>query len=189
MWAIKSGYSFRAAAGILPDVIARLEVIGARSAALCDRASTFGFTQWAKQADKAGIKPAFGVELAVSPDPLAKKPQADFWTFIAIDNTRPVNELVALATDQFRYQPLLTYEQANAATGVFKIVGPYSDYDKAENTKFTFVGLSPSLAPGQYRKAVARKLKFAAHCDNRYPSIEDTGLYEIIAGRNADSRV
>jgi DNA polymerase III alpha subunit len=103
MLRVRSGYSFRSAAGKLNDVMARLVEVGATAAPLTDRASTFGWVQWSKLAAKNNLKPVFGVELGVTASVNEKKPVVDHWTFIAQGSVTPINKLLELATQQFRY--------------------------------------------------------------------------------------
>ena len=55
----RTEYSFRTAYGS-PDQVLEVGGVG-----ICDRHSTWGHVQFAKAAKKKGIKPVFGVELAV----------------------------------------------------------------------------------------------------------------------------
>jgi len=80
---------------------------------ITDTASCFAHTKWTKLCKKAGSRPVFGIELAVSDSISAKKPGYDYWTFLAKDDLRSIHELLLLATQQFRYVPLLDYSQAN----------------------------------------------------------------------------
>ena len=104
---VRTGYSFRQAAGKLEEVMNRLVEIGEGVAPITDRASTFGWQRWTKLAGNVGLRPVYGVELAVSPSPNEKKPAFDHWTFFAKTDVGAINRLVELATEQFRYQPLL----------------------------------------------------------------------------------
>jgi DNA-directed DNA polymerase III PolC len=161
---------------------------GYPAAPITDRASTFGWCKWNKLAKAAGLKPVFGVELAVTSSINAKRPSVDHWTFIATDAIKAVNQLVELATQQFRYQPLLTYEQAIAAKGVVRIVGHKSDLDSIPLGADTYIGLGPSSSKGYVAKAVQLGHKLIAVSDNKYPREEDRGLYEVICGRNASTQ-
>ena len=186
MLRIRTGYSFRAAAGKLDEVMSRLKEIGAEYAPITDRASTFGFYRWAELCKKNSIKPVFGVELAVTTSIHAKKPAVDYWTFIARDSIAPINRLVELATTQFRYQPLLTLEQALSAEGVFKVTGHRPQLDWAAGpVGNVFVALGPSTARGVARQAVKYGWPMAATSDNRYPRKADEGFYQVLVGRNA----
>ena len=182
---IRTGYSFRAAVGKLPDVFARLKDIEYTFFPITDRASTFGWVRWSNMCKENGVKPIFGIEIGVSPEPTAKKPVIDHWTFIADKSIVPINILLETATAQFRYEPLLTIEQAVDADCI-KIVGNKTDVDLiGPGTPDLFVGLSPSISTGQFRRANVLGMEFIACSDNVFPSEDDLALYEIICGRNA----
>jgi len=189
MLKVRTGYSFRSAAGKVEAVLDRLEAIGSEYAPMTDRASTFGFFRWKKLAEKRGLKPVFGVELAVTDSINAKKPSVDYWTFIAQDSLAPINRLVELATTQFRYQPLLTLDQAIAAEGVSKMTGhrPQLDWE-AGPIEGVNILLGPSTPVGVVRRAVANGWPLVASSDNRYPCEGDKGFYEVLCGRNAETQ-
>jgi DNA polymerase III alpha subunit len=185
---IRTGYSFRAAAGMLDAVMARLQEAGATYAPISDRASTFGWVRWNKLAKKAGLKPLFGLELAVTKSATAKKPTVDYWTFFAKDDIREINELLYLATSQFRYEPLLTYEQALSAKNVIKVVGSRSLLDEVPPQDDLYIALSPSVAKGYVTEALKIGHKFVASSDNKYVSKDDEGFYEVLCGRGASTQ-
>ena len=210
---IRTGFSFRAASGSLDDVMSIIldHQTGNSElfAPISDRASTFGWVKWAKLAAKKGAKPVFGVELAVTDSIHAKKPSFDHWTFFARDDIGDVNRLVELATTQFRYQPLLTYEQALAFPGA-KIIGHRSslealtaaldhnqpgavieeeEWRKIERTyKTLFFALGPSTVKGYARGLQKLGIPPIAASDNKYPRVGDRGLWEVICGRGADTQ-
>jgi len=187
---VRTGYSFREAAGKIDDVLDRLEELGSEYAPITDRASTFGFYRWAKECKKRGLKPVFGVELAVTDSINAKNPSVDHWTFLAIDDVQPINELVTLATTQFRYKPLLTLEQAISKQGAFKMTGhcPPMALWKMELDESVAIGLMPSTPVGVVKRAVNNGWQFAASSDNRFPRADQAGFYELLTGRNAQSQ-
>jgi DNA polymerase III alpha subunit len=185
---VRSGFSFREAAGSIDDVLSRLVEIGAKEAPITDRASTFGFYRWDKAAKKLGLRPVFGVELAVTPSLNEKKPAFDHTTFIAKDSVAPLNRLVETATTQFRYRPLLTVEQALTADGVFKILGHRAAIDRYAGVADTFLALGPSTSMGLARRAIELGIPFIASSDNRYPRESDRGFYEVLTGRNAETQ-
>lgn len=187
---VRSGYSFRSAAGKIDDVLDRLQELGCTIAPITDRASTFGFHRWKKACDERGMVPVFGVELAVTDSIHAKKPSADYWTFLAIGSLKPINELVALATTQFRYQPLLTMDQAMAKAGVYKMTGhcpPIRIWDLEPQDDIA-IGLMPSSAVGVVKRAVKNGWNLVASSDNRYPREHQKGFYEVLTGRHAQSQ-
>lgn len=185
---IRTGYSFRSAAGSIDDIMASVVECGYSAAPISDRASTFGFVKWRKAAKNANLRPVFGVEIAVTDSLNAKKPSKDFWTFFAIDDLKSINDLVELSTNQFRYEPLLTYEQAMAAEGVIKIVGHRPILEKVAVRDDVFVAMSPSMSRGLYRTAKELGHKFVATSDNHYAKPKDKGLYEVVCGRGASTQ-
>lgn len=182
---IRTGYSFRSAVGRIDDVMDRLVELGFKDAPITDTASTFGWVKWKKLAKKKGLRPVFGVELAVTPSINDKKPSVDFWSFIARDSLVPIHDLIATATNQFRYQPLLTKEQATSRSDVFAIMGYRADFASIAPSDTLFAGLSPSMAKGQMNRALEAGHRLVAVSDNRYVKEGQQGFYETIAGRNA----
>ena len=185
MLRLRTGYSFRAAAGMLPDAIARLQAIGAAYAPISDRASTFAWNRWSKLAHGVGLRPVLGVELAVTASIHAKKPSVDYWTFWAIDDIKWINRLVQKASEQFRYEPLLTEEQAMAAEGVFRVIGHRSDVAALTPDDRLYAHLAPSVSKGYFNAATRAGHKWLASSDNKFLTRGDAGFYEIVCGRNA----
>jgi DNA polymerase III alpha subunit len=189
MLKIRTGYSFRSAAGPLEAVAERLKEIGGDVAPITDRASTFGWARWQKIVEKKGMRPVFGVELAVSPDPSAKKPVSDYWTFVSRDTVRPINDLVELATMQFRYQPLLSIAQGLAAAQhVNVIMGHRPVVNWEEIPEGAYLGLGPATTRGLLKQATKYGIRLAATGDNKYVRPEDRGFYEVLLGRNAETQ-
>ena len=185
---IRTGYSFRTAAGKIEEVMDRLVAIGAPCAPISDTASTFGFVKWRKLAEKKGLQPVYGVELAVTASVNEKKPIVDYWSFFAKDSLIPLHDLLEKATQQFRYTPLLTYEQAMAAEGVTILTGHRPLLDKMAPRPDLFFSLAPSTMPGMVKRAVEAGYQFISASDNRYPNEGDMALYEVICGRNASTQ-
>lgn len=182
---VRTGYSFRTAVGMLEDVMSRVQEIGMTVAPISDRASTFGFNRWSKLSKKAGLKPIYGVEIAVTPSLNAKKPVVDHWTFFAEDDIRSINELLHLATNQFRYEPLLTYEQAANVRNCIKIAGSRSLLDHFERRDDLYIGLSPSCSRGFISDASKLGHQFIRTSDNKFVRQEDEGFYEVVVGKGA----
>lgn len=191
MLRIRTGYSFRVATGKLVDVIERLKEIGAPAAPITDRASTFGFCRWAKLCEKNNIKPVFGVELAVTTnaDIRERKAPIDHWTFFGMADVKHVNQLVDKATEQFYYEPRLTYAQAQGAQGVFKLMGKRSLLDEVTPAEDVFVPLGPSTALGYYQKAKDLGFQFAATSDNFFVTPDDLGFYEVVTGIKSSTQI
>ncbi|HXU01300.1 MAG TPA: PHP domain-containing protein, partial [Polyangia bacterium] len=173
---IRTGYSFKVAVGSLDDVLSRIKEVGWSTAPIADQSSTFGFVNFTKKSKDAGLRPVYGVRLNVSPDPDAKKPVHDPWTFLAVDDLRPLHDVVYAATA--RKSAALTYAEAIAAPGVIRIAGPRVLLDHAVGGDF-YVGLSPALPVATYRAARRRGLDFVATSDNYYPREADRELYRI----------
>ena len=182
---VRTGYSFRTAVGMLEDVMSRVQEIGMKVAPISDRASTFGFNRWSKLSKKAGLKPIYGVEIAVTPSLNAKKPVVDHWTFFAEDDIRSINELLHLATNQFRYEPLLTYEQAANVRNCIKIAGSRSLLDHFERRDDLYIGLSPSCSRGFISDASKLGHQFIRTSDNKFVRPDDEGFYEVVVGKGA----
>lgn len=199
---IRTGYSFRTAVGHLGDVTKRLEAIGLEAWPISDRNSTFGFNRWNKLCEKAGKRPVFGVEIAVTPVMGEKKPVLDYWTFFAIDHLRALHDLIATATTNVGKEPSLSYVQALKAPGLIKISGERLQLDALDRaeaeimaasdgieiesplTNF-YVGLSPSTPKGLVTEAKKIGFDFIALSDNVYPTPDDTELYRVGLGRRS----
>lgn len=186
---IRSGYSFRSATGKIENVMKRILECKYPAAPITDRASTFGYVRWQKLCKQNNIKPVYGVEIAVTGKEQLKerKNSTDYWTFIAINDVAAVNRLVALATEQFYYEALLSYEQAAQAEGVVKIAGYRSDLTKFKPQPDIYISLAPSCSKGYISKALSLGHQLAACSDNKWTNntLEDQILYETIVGREA----
>jgi hypothetical protein len=188
---IRTGFSFRAAVGKIEDVMARLVECGYPAAPITDRASTFGFVKWSKLAKANNLKPVFGIELAVTETLREKKQTLDYWTFIAKDSLIPIHDLFELATEQFYYEPVLTYEQACGAKGLYKITGHRSKLSLVTPAEDIFVSLGPSSAKGYINDAIFDGHEMIMCSDNKYTNQteSDQVLYETICGREASTQV
>lgn len=182
----RTAYSFRNAIGAIELSHKKITEINNGISVITDTASCFSHTKWTKLSKKAESKPVFGIELAVSESIHAKKPGYDYWTFLAKDNLQSIHKLLYQATQNFRYVPLLTYDQANNAEGVFKIAGSSTNYDLINED--VHIALSPSLSRAQFKKAVAMGKSFCAASDNRYIEIEDRDLFAVQLGRDANQQ-
>jgi DNA polymerase III alpha subunit len=169
--------------GHIPEVLSRLQEIGSKVAPITDRLSTFGFVRWTKAAKKVGLKPIYGVELAVVPELGAAKPIADYWTFIALDSLRPLHDLIYLATNNPGKEPSLTYKQAlaGAEAGLAAIAGErllLSSLPSSIPGQF-YWALAPSSSKGLARAVAERGIPMIASGDNYFPRREDEELYRV----------
>lgn len=184
----RTGYSFRTAFGKLDDVLERLKAIGLQDAPIADRCSTFAYVRWTKAAKKAGLRPVYGVELAVSPRIGEKEGAYDYWRFLALDNLAALHELIHEATSANQSEPALLISRALAAKGVIKITGPAPMLDELDPTRdAVYVGIYPSTPIGIAREAVKRGFNLLAMSDNNYVNEGDRELYRVAIGRFANS--
>lgn len=185
---IMTGYSFRHSSGHLAEVIKRLVECEYPVAPISDFCSTFGFARWKKLADKAKLRPMFGVTIPVTASMEAKKPVTAEWTFFATESLVGMNGLLEMASNQFRYTPLLSYHQAMSAEGVIIIAGSNSLLGEMEPRDNIYCSLNPSTSRGFYNAAKAQGHKFIAASENRYAVKEDRALYETIMGRKKNTQ-
>lgn len=185
---IRTEHSFKYAVGLLSEVLSRIQECGWPAAPLSDRGNTFGFGPWSKLCKDAGIKPVYGVELAIIPERAETKspPPQDFWTFFAKDDVRAIYDLIAKATAQKTVA--LTYAEALAAKGVIKCTGSATLLDRIVPQPDLYIGLSPSLPRALYLAAKARKFEFIAMSDNVYPRAEDKEFYRVALNMRASNQ-
>jgi DNA polymerase III alpha subunit len=185
---IMTGYSYSHSVGHLQEVMDRLVECQYPVAPITDFCSTFGFVRWRKMAKKAGLRPVYGVTINVSDGIHDKKPATAEMTFFAKDDLVGIHNLIELATNQFRYTPLLTYEQVARAEGVLKVAGHRCKLELLPPDDDTFVALTPAVYKGYFEKAKELGHKFIASSENRYTNKGDRVLYETILGRNANTQ-
>lgn len=185
---IRTGYSFRNAVGRIDQVIARLEELGKTTAPITDTCSAFGWVRWSKATAKKNMRPVFGVELAVTHSIHEKKPTFDYWTFISKDSLKPIHELIGTASEQFRYHPLLTVDQALSKKGVNKIIGHRSAVADFAPSDDLYVGLGPATTKGYINRALTAGHRLIAVSDNRYPALGGQSFYEVTCGRTASTQ-
>jgi DNA polymerase-3 subunit alpha len=185
---IRTGYSFRTATGKIEDVISRVKEIGWDTIPITDRASTFSHNRLTVAALKEGVRPVYGVELAVTPA-LTKQPVTDHWKFLARKSLRDIHDVLYQATQNFHYEPLLLYDQALKSRKLYKIAGSRLILDNVNNSgdKLFYVGMTPSTPRGLFLAAKARGFRFCAMSDNLYPRKQDLDTYHVILGKRSRS--
>lgn len=194
----RTEYSFNYAYGPLDKVIA---VVGDEPAmGICDRAGTWGHVQFNKKMKAAGKKPIFGVELAVVPEPDRKEAekgkrfenqQVAFFQFIARSDAglRSIYELTTLASEQFYWQPRISYGQSFDITtdvivvpGKNLLAGEVRKVWKVNRDKDrTFLPLVPDSYSYIQNIADGLGIRILAASNNFYPRPEDRKAYEIVA--------
>ena len=181
---VRTEYSFRHAAGKLPDVIKRLQTLGWGAAPIADRLGTYAFAQWAKLTAEADLRPIYGVELPVTSKLAQRNPDTDYWTFYAIKDIRALYKLIAQATANI--DGLLLYAQAMQATGLVKIAGERAQLTSMRpDVPNLYMALSPATPKGLYNDAKAQGYKFIATSDNVYLTPDDREFYRCALGRVA----
>ena len=183
---IKTGYSFKLATGHLADVMERLKEIEWKHAPICDFISTFGFRRWRDLCAKNNMKPVYGVCLPVSPDPKAKKPIHDHWSFYAKSDLRLLHDLVWKATE--RLNPALTYDEALNAEGVIKIAGHQTLLENVRSAPNLFFELSPATPKQLFNNARALGYNFVASSCNLYTNEGDLEFYRVAMGRRSGTQ-
>lgn len=180
---IRSGFSFRTCYGFLEDVMDRIDT---PYAPLTDRGSAYGFNSWSKLCEKNGKKPIFGVELAVTDSPNAKVLSLSHVTLIATTEIAPVNRALEMAFAQFKYEPLLTYNDLNKIDpSVAIILGRRIKPELLDQNREWYYADCPSTIPFMRREAKARGWKPMACSDNFYPGASDIEPFKLLLGRNA----
>lgn len=194
---VRTEYTFSGCYGPLPKVLA---AIGESPAVgITDRHGTWGHVAFEKACRKAGKKPIFGVELAVVERLEQERLPPNFMAFIARNNAG-LQELYELTTEattpavNFYFYPRIPYARLKSISkNIIILSGVNPRWDLLPKKQ---KNLYVELAPSSQRIAVEwAKERFAdgigslvATSDNYYPTMEHRSIYEIIAGRNRDSR-
>lgn len=182
----KTEYSFRLAFGT-PERLLKIGGVG-----ICDRSSTWGHVQWSKTAKRLGVKPVFGVELAVVENAdLKEKQPINYMSFLAKTNKglREIYELTTLATEKMYYVPRIDYSCLfDLSDDVYILSGVLPVLGSLPRQPNVLVELSPQSSERLLSFALDKGLRTIACSDNFYPTIDDRKVYEILAGKNRDSR-
>ena len=189
---LRTGYSFRTAIGSPTEAVeAYSKGWMGHYVPITDRVSTYAWRRFRDVCKEKGMIPVYGVELGVARDISAKRPVVDHWVFFPAPGAgiAALNDLISTATSQFRYEPLLTYEQALGNPSLIVITGHRADTDyfllSSAKYPHVYAPLSAATPYGFAKKMAALAMKFAAVGNNVYPATEDAELYEIICGRGA----
>lgn len=190
---MKTHFSFRLATGTPYELCERLKELNYEYAPIDDINSTYGFVKHQEACEKFSLRPVFGVSIYVCEAIQAKKPVTDLWSFYAIDDIKPINDLVRKAFEQGRtlprvgFVPLLKYSDLEGLGNVIKVSGYRARLEEMNaDDPNLYVGLSPACAKGFVNHASELGFKFFAMQEARYVREEDRKFYEIAAGFNAD---
>ena len=185
---VRTGYSFGSVYGHLDEVhdLVRDSLFQHDYAPITDRASAFGWNKWRKECRGTDLRPVYGLELAVSPNYAAKDRAQDYWTFYARDDLQALHNLLLTATQQFKWEPVLSIQQAAMAEGVEIVTGgsmPLEHMAPLAGAPNLNVALSPSISDGALSALRQQGHKFVLSSDNYYPAIDDEKYYHLIAGK------
>ena len=178
---IKSGYSFAAAVGSIKDVVSRLKEIGWDTFPMADRSSTFGFVEATKACEESGLRPVYGVELAVVPQHGNRRPIIDHWTVLATSSLRPLHDLIHKATE---HAACLTYDQIQECDESLVLVAGERCLVPLVDARRVHIGLSPATPMALRRQAAQRGMREVAVPNNFFPRETDLELYRIMLGPN-----
>ena len=176
----RSGFSFRFAYGFVREVLPRIET---PYAALTDRGSCYGFNQWRKLCERAGKKPIYGFEIAVTNNIGEKKPRQDFVTLFALQDLTELNRVFGLATSSPK-EPALDYNQLNQIPPdkVAVMLGRTILPELLDPSREWFYAQGPSTPPLMEQWAKENGWRPIASSDNVYPAPEDRHPFEILGG-------
>ena len=186
MWLnIRTEFSFRQVYGHLKTTAERCAEIG-KVAGIADEGNTFGHVKWRSVCETEGIKPVYGVRLAVSdpPNKIRRYPY-DTMTFVALTQSglEEIYHLVDLAHQQFYYRPRITYDQLNEISNKV-VIFCGTDIGRGRIKAKVFRELSPAL-PLALRAGDA---PYIAAIDNYYPTAADQKIYEPFADERLRQR-
>lgn len=175
----RTEYSFRLAFGHIQNV---LNAQSGNIAGICDRHGTWGHVAWEKLCKKNGVKPVFGVELALVDDAkINVKEGQKFLRFIALNNVglKKMYELTTLATRQFYYLPRI--DKSDIAD-LGKDVAVLTTWPLEVEGLNVYLDLNPSTPKGYIEWAIENNIEPLATSDNYYPAPEDKAAYETCIG-------
>ena len=185
----RTEYSFRTAFGSIEKVLATNQ---RDAAGMCDRGGTWGHVQWEIKCKEAKIKPIFGVELAFVDDMDDRSKQGkNYMSFLAKNQNGLIElyNLVTLATEKFYYEPRLDYSVlSDISDNIIILSGSYPIWDRLPKMDNLYIELSPESQAGAVVEAHRLGLKTVAVSDNYFPTPADRKAYEMVVGRNADSK-
>jgi len=181
----RTEYSFRHAYGHLAKVI---DANHDEYAGICDINGTWGHVPFEKACRKEGVKPIFGVELAVVPDPkLDEKQGVKYLRFIALTNNglKQIYELVTFATEQFYYFPRISIGDIRSLTNEVAVITSWN-FEPKDN--LVYLDLNPTTRKQAIIGANKHGIKPLATSDNYFPRPEHKDAYEVCMGKFADDK-
>lgn len=189
---VRTEYSFGLVYGPLPRVLAA--VGDAPQIGIADRHGTWGHVAFEAACREVKKTPIYGAELAVVQTLEREKMPINYMTFIARSNAglQELYELVSESTQgqNFYYHPRLTYSRIKSiGQDIIVLSGTVPVWSLLNGKqKNLFVELAPNSYAAAVDWARESKRQLVAVSDNYYPAAMDRSVYEILAGRNRDSK-
>ena len=178
--------SYRAVYGPINDVVAA-NVCNGDFAGIADLNGTWGHVRWEKSCNAHGVKPIFGVQLAVAlpPNKVRRYPY-NVMTFVAknLAGLREIYQLVDIAHQQFYWRPYITYDQLNETSENILLlsgIAPRINLIK----RSMFLELSP-CTPFAMRNI--KGITAIASIDNWYPYDWQKPTYEAMADERSTEK-
>ena len=186
MWTnLRTEYSFKRAYGPVKRVAELVSSRGGTAAAAADLGNTFGHYPWAKACKDAGIKPVFGITVAVVAKPEEREKQpTNLMSLLALNNAglSEIYELVRTSYDHFYFEPRVGYSHINALSAdVAKLSGTWPDTSRLDTPRL-YGQLSPGLSSPATNDPVVAAL------DNYYPTLEDYELWQLFADKRFEGQ-
>ena len=186
---LRTEYSFRTAYGPVKKVIDTAE---GDAVGICDT-GTWGHVAFQRACKEAGKKPLYGVEIAFVDDARSREKQpTNYMSFIAKNNAglKEIYELVTRSTDNFYYIPRLDYSDLfDISENVIILSGANPNWGMLplSHKDDLYIEIGP-MSTKKCLDAVNRGFKPVAVSDNFYPKVSDKKVYEVLTGRNRQSR-
>ena len=187
----RTEYSFRKAYGPINNLVE-----GAGEAMGIVDSGTWGHVPFNNACKKAGIKPIFGVEIAIVEDATDRSKQpANMMAFIAKNNSglSEIYELVTKSTskENFYYFPRMSYEDLfSISENVIVLTGtnPILGLIPLTKKKHFYFEINPMTSKNSFLWAKKKGFHFIATSDNYYPKVTDRKAYEVLVGMNRTER-
>jgi DNA-directed DNA polymerase III PolC len=187
----RTEYSFRKAYGPIKNIVeAAGEAMGIADS------GTWGHVAFNNACKKAGIKPIFGVEIAVVEDANDRTRQpANIMAFIAKNNSglSEIYELVTKSTEKenFYYFPRISYSDLfDISENVIILSGTHPEWGLLPLTRKgdLYIEINPMSSKKSLQFCKEKGFKPVATSDNYYPRVTDKKAYEVLVGMNRTER-
>jgi len=188
---LRTEYSFRRAYGKLTDV---LEAVKDSPAAAITDDGCWGHVGWERECKAIGVKPIFGVEIAVVMDPWERKKQAACYTALLARNHNGLQEIYELVhrshRDYFYYYPRIGYDDVDEildAGNIYCLSGTNYDIGSMPEHEYFYLEVNPEN-PIWNKRVLSSGWKRVACAANNFVTPDDRDAYEVVAGRQRLTR-